>query len=245
MLRALAGAGLPVPAVEGEHDGVLLLDHVANDGAVQPEGLGRYRRRARAAARADAARPMAGRSIMRSARSRSTIARAATGRVSGASNGWSPPRACSTGPGASGSSGWRARLGDLLPAAPAARLAPWRPVDRQHPGPRRPARRADRSRLLSRPCRGRSRHALPVRRAARTNSGRPMARASRAGRSGFRSTSSSRRWSICGCSAPPMRRWSSGCSMRSAPSRADSARRSNRPRRPGSGRFRTGRNDRR
>jgi len=32
MLRALAGAGLPVPAVEGEHDGVLLLEHVDNDG---------------------------------------------------------------------------------------------------------------------------------------------------------------------------------------------------------------------
>jgi fructosamine-3-kinase len=31
MLRALAGAGVPVPAVEGEHDGVLLLDHVPND----------------------------------------------------------------------------------------------------------------------------------------------------------------------------------------------------------------------
>lgn len=32
MLRAMAAAGLPVPAVEGEHDGVLLLDHVDNDG---------------------------------------------------------------------------------------------------------------------------------------------------------------------------------------------------------------------
>lgn len=32
MLRALAGAGLPVPLVEGEHDGVLLVEHVANDG---------------------------------------------------------------------------------------------------------------------------------------------------------------------------------------------------------------------
>ncbi len=32
MLRALAGAGVPVPAVEGEHEGVLLLEHVANDG---------------------------------------------------------------------------------------------------------------------------------------------------------------------------------------------------------------------
>jgi len=32
MLRALAAAGAPVPAIEGEHDGVLLLDHVENDG---------------------------------------------------------------------------------------------------------------------------------------------------------------------------------------------------------------------
>lgn len=32
MLRALAGMGLPVPAVEGEHEGVLLLEHVPNDG---------------------------------------------------------------------------------------------------------------------------------------------------------------------------------------------------------------------
>jgi len=32
MLRALAGAGLPVPMVEGEHEGVLLLEHVENDG---------------------------------------------------------------------------------------------------------------------------------------------------------------------------------------------------------------------
>jgi fructosamine-3-kinase len=32
MLRALAGAGMPVPRVEGEHDGILLLEHIANDG---------------------------------------------------------------------------------------------------------------------------------------------------------------------------------------------------------------------
>lgn len=33
MLRALAQAGMPAPAVEGEHDGVLLLEHVDHDGA--------------------------------------------------------------------------------------------------------------------------------------------------------------------------------------------------------------------
>ena len=33
MLRALAEAGLPAPAVEAEHGDVLLLEHVANDGA--------------------------------------------------------------------------------------------------------------------------------------------------------------------------------------------------------------------
>lgn len=36
MLRALAGAGAPVPAVEAEHEGVLLLEHVANDGVFSP-----------------------------------------------------------------------------------------------------------------------------------------------------------------------------------------------------------------
>jgi fructosamine-3-kinase len=37
MLRALAAAGLPTPAVEGEHETVLLLDHVENDGAFSPK----------------------------------------------------------------------------------------------------------------------------------------------------------------------------------------------------------------
>ena len=32
MLRALGAAGVPAPLVEGEHDGVLLIEHVANDG---------------------------------------------------------------------------------------------------------------------------------------------------------------------------------------------------------------------
>lgn len=36
MLRALAAAGVPVPAVEGEHEGVLLLEHVENDGVFSP-----------------------------------------------------------------------------------------------------------------------------------------------------------------------------------------------------------------
>jgi fructosamine-3-kinase len=37
MLRTLLAAGLPVPAVEGEHETVLLLDHVENDGAFSPK----------------------------------------------------------------------------------------------------------------------------------------------------------------------------------------------------------------
>lgn len=37
MLRALAGVGVRVPAVEGEYDGVLLIDHVANDGVLSPK----------------------------------------------------------------------------------------------------------------------------------------------------------------------------------------------------------------
>lgn len=32
MLRAITGAGVPAPKVEGEHDGVLLIEHVPNDG---------------------------------------------------------------------------------------------------------------------------------------------------------------------------------------------------------------------
>jgi len=36
MLRALAAAGVPAPAVEAEHDGVLLIAHVENDGVFSP-----------------------------------------------------------------------------------------------------------------------------------------------------------------------------------------------------------------
>lgn len=36
MLRFLAGARLPVPAVEGEYDGVLLIEHIANDALFSP-----------------------------------------------------------------------------------------------------------------------------------------------------------------------------------------------------------------
>jgi fructosamine-3-kinase len=36
MLRSLAAAGLPAPLVEGEHDGVLLLEHVENDRVFSP-----------------------------------------------------------------------------------------------------------------------------------------------------------------------------------------------------------------
>jgi fructosamine-3-kinase len=36
MLRALVAAGVPAPAVEAEHDGVLLIAHVENDGLFSP-----------------------------------------------------------------------------------------------------------------------------------------------------------------------------------------------------------------
>lgn len=36
MLRSLAAAGMPVPQVEGEHEGILLLEHVPNDGVFSP-----------------------------------------------------------------------------------------------------------------------------------------------------------------------------------------------------------------
>ena len=37
MLRALAGAGVPAPHVEGEHEDVLLLAHIENDGVFSPK----------------------------------------------------------------------------------------------------------------------------------------------------------------------------------------------------------------
>jgi fructosamine-3-kinase len=37
MLRAIGGAGLPVPHVEGEHENVLLLEHVPNDAVFSPK----------------------------------------------------------------------------------------------------------------------------------------------------------------------------------------------------------------
>ena len=36
MLQVLAGAGMPVPAVEGEHEKALLLEFLANDGVFSP-----------------------------------------------------------------------------------------------------------------------------------------------------------------------------------------------------------------
>ncbi len=36
MLRAISAAGLPTPLVEGEHEGVVLLEHVANDRVFSP-----------------------------------------------------------------------------------------------------------------------------------------------------------------------------------------------------------------
>lgn len=36
MLRTLAGLGLPAPVVDGEHDGILLLEHIENDGVFSP-----------------------------------------------------------------------------------------------------------------------------------------------------------------------------------------------------------------
>jgi fructosamine-3-kinase len=36
MLRAIGGAGVPVPHVEGEHGSVLLLEHIPNDGVFSP-----------------------------------------------------------------------------------------------------------------------------------------------------------------------------------------------------------------
>lgn len=40
MLRAIASAGIPAPAVEGEHEGVLLLEHIPNDGLFSARAWG-------------------------------------------------------------------------------------------------------------------------------------------------------------------------------------------------------------
>jgi fructosamine-3-kinase len=40
MLRAIAAAGVPAPHVEGEHEGVLLLEHVVNDRVFSPAAWG-------------------------------------------------------------------------------------------------------------------------------------------------------------------------------------------------------------
>lgn len=40
MLRAIAAAGIPAPTVEGEHEGVLLLEHVGNDGLFSARAWG-------------------------------------------------------------------------------------------------------------------------------------------------------------------------------------------------------------
>ena len=43
MLRTIAAAGVPAPTVEGEHEGVLLLEHVENDALFSATCLDRYR----------------------------------------------------------------------------------------------------------------------------------------------------------------------------------------------------------
>jgi fructosamine-3-kinase len=53
MLRALIGAGAPAPMVEAEHDNVLLLEHIPNDGVFSPAAwadIGRVLRRLHAPA---------------------------------------------------------------------------------------------------------------------------------------------------------------------------------------------------
>ncbi len=42
MLRAIAAAGIPAPHVEGEHDGVLQLEHVPNDRVFSPAAWGDF-----------------------------------------------------------------------------------------------------------------------------------------------------------------------------------------------------------
>ena len=47
MLRAMAAAGVPTPAVQAEHDGILLLEHVANDAVFSAKAWGEVGRQVR------------------------------------------------------------------------------------------------------------------------------------------------------------------------------------------------------
>ena len=101
-----------------------------------------------------------------------------------------------------------ARLGDLLPAEPPAALLHGDLWTRQHPRPRTAGSPPWSIPPAITACRSRPGDARPVRLAARRIPARPMARSSRAGGSGGRSISSFPRWSMCGCGARPIWRWS-------------------------------------
>jgi hypothetical protein len=86
MLRSILGAGVPAPMVEGEHQGVLLLEYVANDGIVSPKAWSTWVPRSGSSTR-KGANATAGQSTIGSVPLKWTIAKVATGRVSGPSSG--------------------------------------------------------------------------------------------------------------------------------------------------------------
>ncbi len=101
MLRALAGVGIPVPMVEGEHENVLLLEHIPNDGIFSVNAwadIGAALRRLHGRTGSGYGWPVDYRL--------GTVAldnrRPRTGPLSGASKGWSRPPRSSTARPASG-----------------------------------------------------------------------------------------------------------------------------------------------
>ena len=151
MLRFLAGAGVTVPMVEGEHDGVLLLEYVEADGVFSPlawADIGAAVRRLHDHVEADYGWPVdyrLGTVTLDNRQTRDWPAFWGQQRLAATAHILDRPT--------------RERVERLAGALvrPSARRSPrvaaaWRPVERQYPGRGRSADGAGRSRLLLRPC---------------------------------------------------------------------------------------------
>ena len=191
---------------------MLLLDHVENDGVFSPKAWADIGAAAPHAARADRRGLwLAGRLCDRHGR-RSTIARARDWPRFWGEQRLIATAACSTGPGASGSSGWRRGSASCCPPRPPPALLHgdlWTGNilvrDGRLVG-------AGRSGLLLRRCRGRSRHARPVLHAARGILGGLWS--ARAGLAGAAADLPAvpRAGARAALGRGLLRRWSSGCS---------------------------------
>ena len=175
MLRGLPARAFPPRRSRPSMTACCCSNMSPNDGCSPPEP-GRNSGRRSAASTMSKARATAGRSIIGSARSRSTIAAATIGPPSGASSACSSTRRVAR-PAVARADRARSspRLPELLPALPAAVSPPRRSVDRQHPRRRRCPRRAHRPGLLLWRCRGRPRDARRFSTRRPTGSGKPMA----------------------------------------------------------------------